>query len=372
MGDGGAAIGLQHIFECARLNVDLTLVVCNNQNYGMTGGQHSAYTLPGVKTSTTPAGASQHPFALCEMLAPLGVPRARVLATGRELRSVLAAALEHRGFSLVETLNYCPSYAGKLNPEQLSPKGMEAFFRGSGLEFGSWPGTLERPALHFTADPSPPAPKSLAREGSSPLRGQRNILLAGSAGEGVQNAAELLARAAIRSGLHVVLRGEYPVTVGKGFSSSFLLVSEHEILSPAAERWDVALVCSGDGLAYARARMSSIDWLVLDSSLELPPEAARSGSGGLAPAHRELWHLHPGSAPQEASQPEAAPSSAPEPPAQKRDLADFRRHGPKAAAFAALAWLLRQDPFVSLDALRQAVEELGSAKARESLLGVLG
>lgn len=83
LGDGGAAIGLQHILECARLNVDLCMVVCNNQNYGMTGGQQSAYTLPGVRTTTSPAGVVGTAYDLCKLLASFGVPRARVLANQR-------------------------------------------------------------------------------------------------------------------------------------------------------------------------------------------------------------------------------------------------------------------------------------------------
>ena len=38
-GDGGATIGLQHLMEAARRNIDITLLVFNNLLYGMTGGQ---------------------------------------------------------------------------------------------------------------------------------------------------------------------------------------------------------------------------------------------------------------------------------------------------------------------------------------------
>jgi len=41
IGDGGSTIGLQHILEDARRNVDMTLIVLNNLLYGMTGGQIS-------------------------------------------------------------------------------------------------------------------------------------------------------------------------------------------------------------------------------------------------------------------------------------------------------------------------------------------
>ncbi|MFZ0493133.1 MAG: thiamine pyrophosphate-dependent enzyme, partial [Acidimicrobiia bacterium] len=39
MGDGGTGIGGAHLLNAARRNIGLTLLVFNNLNYGMTGGQ---------------------------------------------------------------------------------------------------------------------------------------------------------------------------------------------------------------------------------------------------------------------------------------------------------------------------------------------
>ena len=44
MGDGGMGIGGAHVLSTCRRNIDLTLLVLNNFNYGMTGGQCSATT----------------------------------------------------------------------------------------------------------------------------------------------------------------------------------------------------------------------------------------------------------------------------------------------------------------------------------------
>jgi 2-oxoglutarate/2-oxoacid ferredoxin oxidoreductase subunit beta len=38
MGDGGLGIGGAHVLSTCRRNIDLTLLVLNNFNYGMTGG----------------------------------------------------------------------------------------------------------------------------------------------------------------------------------------------------------------------------------------------------------------------------------------------------------------------------------------------
>ena len=44
MGDGGLGIGGAHLLAACRRNLDLTLLVLNNFNFGMTGGQCSATT----------------------------------------------------------------------------------------------------------------------------------------------------------------------------------------------------------------------------------------------------------------------------------------------------------------------------------------
>ncbi len=56
MGDGGAGIGGAHLLNAARRNIGLTVLVFNNFNFGMTGGEHSVTTPPGGITATTRDG----------------------------------------------------------------------------------------------------------------------------------------------------------------------------------------------------------------------------------------------------------------------------------------------------------------------------
>ncbi|MEN8123386.1 MAG: thiamine pyrophosphate-dependent enzyme [Bacteroidota bacterium] len=56
IGDGGCGIGGTHLLNAARRNIGITCLVFNNLNFGMTGGEHSITSLPGLKTSTTPWG----------------------------------------------------------------------------------------------------------------------------------------------------------------------------------------------------------------------------------------------------------------------------------------------------------------------------
>ncbi|HSO66312.1 MAG TPA: thiamine pyrophosphate-dependent enzyme, partial [Desulfatirhabdiaceae bacterium] len=46
MGDGGLGIGGAHLLSACRRNLNMTLLILNNFNFGMTGGQFSATTPP--------------------------------------------------------------------------------------------------------------------------------------------------------------------------------------------------------------------------------------------------------------------------------------------------------------------------------------
>ena len=54
-GDGdGYGIGLNHFIQAMRRNINVTYIVMNNEIYGLTTGQVSPTSEPGMKTKTTP------------------------------------------------------------------------------------------------------------------------------------------------------------------------------------------------------------------------------------------------------------------------------------------------------------------------------
>ena len=64
-GDGdSSAIGGNHLIHAARRNIDLTVVVFNNNIYGMTGGQFSPTTPTGSFATTAPYGSIDRTFDL--------------------------------------------------------------------------------------------------------------------------------------------------------------------------------------------------------------------------------------------------------------------------------------------------------------------
>jgi hypothetical protein len=114
-----------------------------------------------------------------------------------------------------------------------------------------------------------------AQAGTS-LPNEMRIMFCGSAGEGVQVAAELLAVAGIRAGLETTKKGSYPVTVGVGFSAAEVILSSAEINYTGTVTPDYMIVTSQEGLDYGRkaaGRMKS-GKIFLDESLEAPVTGA--------------------------------------------------------------------------------------------------
>jgi 2-oxoglutarate ferredoxin oxidoreductase subunit beta len=122
MGDGGGyAIGSQHLVNAATRNEKIFVLLANNSNYGMTGGQMAPTTLPGQKTETSPYGRdvleTGNPTLGPEMvaaIAPEGAYVARgTVANYRQLRKFVKKAMENQlagnGFSFVEALAGCPT-----------------------------------------------------------------------------------------------------------------------------------------------------------------------------------------------------------------------------------------------------------------------
>jgi 2-oxoglutarate ferredoxin oxidoreductase subunit beta len=118
MGDGDAlAIGGNHLIHSARRNIEITTIIVNNSNYGMTGGQFSPTTPPGTFTATTPYGMMEPGFDICSLAQGAGavyVARGTVYHV-MELDKLIAGALGKPGFSVVEVLAPCPTNFGRAN-----------------------------------------------------------------------------------------------------------------------------------------------------------------------------------------------------------------------------------------------------------------
>ena len=109
-GDGDAlSIGGNHLIHALRRNVNLTILLFNNRIYGLTKGQYSPTSEVGKITKSTPMGSVDNPFNPVSLA--LGAEATfvgRTLDSDRKhLTSVLRAATEHDGTSLVEIYQNC-------------------------------------------------------------------------------------------------------------------------------------------------------------------------------------------------------------------------------------------------------------------------
>jgi 2-oxoglutarate ferredoxin oxidoreductase subunit beta len=127
-GDGDAtAIGGNHFIHAARRNIDLTVIVYNNNIYGMTGGQYSPLTPTNSKATTAPYGTVDRPFDLYDLAKGTGatfIARATTFHT-QLLTDVIAQGIEHVGFSVIEAISACPISFGRQNKKGSAPNMMK-------------------------------------------------------------------------------------------------------------------------------------------------------------------------------------------------------------------------------------------------------
>ncbi len=115
-GDGDAAsIGGNHLLHAARRNLDVTMIVVNNLNFGMTGGQVAPSTPFGAVTTTTPYGSAEPTLDACRIAVTAGATYVARWTTGHPHQAIAALkkALTHKGFGFVEIVSQCPTQFGR-------------------------------------------------------------------------------------------------------------------------------------------------------------------------------------------------------------------------------------------------------------------
>jgi len=114
-GDGDCcAIGAGHWIHALRYNMDLTVILLDNNVYGLTKNQTSPTTRLGEHTNTHPHGAMIPP--LNPITVALGIANASFVAQTVDwhpahVYSTIEAAHQHRGLSFVRILQRCPHFS---------------------------------------------------------------------------------------------------------------------------------------------------------------------------------------------------------------------------------------------------------------------
>jgi 2-oxoglutarate ferredoxin oxidoreductase subunit beta len=109
-GDGDAlSIGGNHLIHALRRNVNVTILLFNNQIYGLTKGQYSPTSEVGKVTKSTPFGSIDQPFN--PLSVALGAEATFVARTHdmdrQHMIEVFRRAHAHRGASFVEIYQNC-------------------------------------------------------------------------------------------------------------------------------------------------------------------------------------------------------------------------------------------------------------------------
>jgi 2-oxoglutarate ferredoxin oxidoreductase subunit beta len=112
-GDGdGMSIGGAHFINSTRRNVDIVHILHNNAIYGLTTGQIAPTSQRGMRTKTTPRGSADeavHPVPLALVSGASFVARAYV-GDFKHTVEVFKAAIDHRGYAMVDTLQPCVTW----------------------------------------------------------------------------------------------------------------------------------------------------------------------------------------------------------------------------------------------------------------------
>lgn len=112
-GDGDTfGEGTNHLVHIARRNVQTTMIVHDNQVYGLTTGQTAPTAQKGFKTKSTPAGVLEEPIYPLQIAIAAG---ATFVARGfagdiPKLSELIFQALNHKGFAFVDIFQPCVTF----------------------------------------------------------------------------------------------------------------------------------------------------------------------------------------------------------------------------------------------------------------------
>jgi 2-oxoglutarate ferredoxin oxidoreductase subunit beta len=114
MGDGDCcSIGAAHWMHATRYNMNMTVMMHDNNIYGLTKNQVSPTSPKGTRSNTTPRGSDLEAFD--PLQATLGMSNLSFVAQAADwipelLFKIISAAYKHRGFSFIRILQRCPEF----------------------------------------------------------------------------------------------------------------------------------------------------------------------------------------------------------------------------------------------------------------------
>lgn len=126
-GEGGILTeGGNHLIHAAQRNDNITVIINNNFVFALTTGQASAATPRGARTRSTPTGNPHEPLSAVDLVSIAGGSFiARASATEVEKTAgIIAQAVKHPGFSLVEIIQPCVIWAKEFSGHPALTRGI--------------------------------------------------------------------------------------------------------------------------------------------------------------------------------------------------------------------------------------------------------
>ncbi|MBW2366769.1 MAG: 2-oxoglutarate synthase [Deltaproteobacteria bacterium] len=267
MGDGGLGIGGAHFLSLCRKNIDLTLLVLNNFNYGMTGGQYSVTTPADARVGSGFLNLLEQPMDPCQVARAAGAGcTVRASAYQGDLSDQIGAAIGFAGFSVMDIWGVCPGRYTRKN--RLTPRDIDAKMAQMPLADGPVPENQRAEysrAYRELANRQPAAtpPTKVAMKFEPIRQGREEIVFLGAAGQRIVTAAEILSLAGISAGLHATQKTDYPITVLRGHSISEVVLSTEPIGFTGMDCPGLVLALADEGVGrrrglFERLPMSSL------------------------------------------------------------------------------------------------------------------
>ena len=263
MGDGGLGIGGAHLLAACRRNLDLTLLVLNNFNFGMTGGQCSATTPTEARVGSGFLNQLERPIDVCKVASAAGIAyAARCSSYRKDLAQEIEKAIRFNGFSLIDMWGICPGRFTRQN--KLTPKDIESSLSGLPSMKGVVSENVRKEySRHYKelakSLKTVNVPVKIEASRIPPNTGRQEVIILGSAGQRIVTAGEILCLAGLSAGLNATQKNDYPITVLRGHSISELVLSSEEIGFTGILNPDVIVVLSQEGVDRRKNFFNTLD-----------------------------------------------------------------------------------------------------------------
>jgi len=120
IGDGGVLHeGIEHLIHAIRSNYDITILIHNNQNFALTTGQATATTQEDKQMYGLPDGRPEREINISKLALDNNATFVARTYSGDVLQmtDILKKAINHKGCSVVEIMQYCPTYNKEASPQ---------------------------------------------------------------------------------------------------------------------------------------------------------------------------------------------------------------------------------------------------------------